>query len=574
MAPVTETAAAPPKHTATQAHARAQGLLPHVSGVGGTTALAFFALSLEPSLLPRSGVFQGIVSGTSVMIGYGLGVLAQWVWGFLELPRPQSRLSRVIARTAALGVVLGIMTLSAVWRHVGWQNEVRATFGMDPVRPTVWVTIVIVTILLGSAILVAARSIRAALRLLVRLFNRRLPHRLSILLGTTALLFISWWVFTGVMVSGAFAAANQVFSVRDADTAPGVVQPASPLRSGGPGSLVAWDTLGKQGRSFVAGGPTVATLDAFSGGGAVEPIRVYAGLESADTLQERALLVLDELKRTGAFEREILVVATTTGTGWLDPNAMDPLEYLYNGDTAIAGLQYSYLPSSLSLLADQEVVKETSRVVFDIIHDHWSTLPASTRPRIYLFGMSLGSLGVESVLSTLSIINAPIDGALLVGPPFLNPLHSDIVADRDPGSPPWLPIYENGRTVRFTTEQNALDIPTAHWGRTRVVYLQHASDPIVFFSTDLAFRRPEWLATGRRGPEIPSRMTWVPLVTMAQVAADIVTARSVPVGFGHVYSPAAYIDAWVGVTDPPGWAASDTERLKLDLAALATATAG
>jgi uncharacterized membrane protein len=278
-------------------------------------------------------------------------------------------------------------------------------------------------------------------------------------------------------------------------------------------------------------------------------------------------LVLEELKRAGAFDREVLVVAMTTGTGWLDPNAMDPLEYLFKGDTAIVGMQYSYLPSWISLLADQQAVRETSRAIFDTIHDYWSTLPESSRPRIYLFGLSLGSLGVESILSSMSIINSRVDGALLAGPTFLNELHRYIVVNRDEGSPAWQPIYEKGRTVRFTSEENALDVPTAEWGATRIVYLQHASDPIVFFSPQLAWRRPDWLRDGERGPEIPAKMTWSPLVTMGQVAADIVAANAVPEGYGHLYSPGAYIDSWIGMTQPSDWSEADTARLKELLAA-------
>ena len=162
---------------------------------------------------------------------------------------------------------------------------------------------------------------------------------------------------------------------RDASTAEGITQPASELRSGSPKSLVGWETLGEKGRTFVATGPSVDELNAFHGHGAMEPIRVYVGLKSADTPEARAQLVLDELIRTGAFDREVLVVASTTGTGFLEPNAMTALEYVYNGNVAVAGAQYSYLPSWISLLADQDEVKETSQEVFATIHAYMSTLP-------------------------------------------------------------------------------------------------------------------------------------------------------------------------------------------------------
>ena len=259
-------------------------------------------------------------------------------------------------------------------------------------------------------------------------------------------------------------------------------------------------------------------------------------------MQGRADLVLAELKRTGAFDRKVLVIATTTGMGYLDSRGTDPLEYLWNGDTAIAGVQYSYLPSWISLLADQEAVVDTSQTVFETVRQYWATLPASERPSLYLYGLSLGSMGVESVLSSVNIVNEPVDGALMVGPPFLNEMHRRLERDRDAGSPASLPVYEDGRTVRFTNEQEPLQPVTGAWGPTRVAYLQHASDPVVFFSSDLAFDRPAWLADGQRGPDVSPTMGWVPLVTMWQVLLDMPGAGSVPTGYGHMYSARANLD--------------------------------
>ena len=293
---------------------------------------------------------------------------------------------------------------------------------------------------------------------------------------------------------------------------------------------------------------------------------MYAGLKSAETIERRAQLLLDELVRTGAFDREILVVATTTGTGFLDEDAVDPLEYIYNGNSAIAGVQYSYLPSWISLLADQEAVRETSQEVFETVHRYWTQLPEDTRPELYLYGLSLGSFGVESILTSINIVNEPIDGALLTGPPFVNPLHADLVAGRVPGSAPWRPIYEDGSTVRFTAQEYGLDLPDGPWGPTRVAYLQHGSDPVVFFSTDMLLAPPDWLVEDdQRSPDVSEEMVWVPIVTTWQVLADLPAAGSVPEGFGHLYPMVENAESWIAVTQPDGWTNSDTERLLLFL---------
>jgi len=43
-------------------------------------ALIVGCLSFTPSLLPRGGIVQGLVWGITAAIGYGLGVLAAWIW--------------------------------------------------------------------------------------------------------------------------------------------------------------------------------------------------------------------------------------------------------------------------------------------------------------------------------------------------------------------------------------------------------------------------------------------------------------------------------------------------------------
>jgi uncharacterized membrane protein len=132
---------------------------------------------------------------------------------------------------------------------------------------------------------------------------------------------------------------------------------------------------------------------------------------------------------------------------------------------------------------------------------------------------------------------------------------------RNPGSPMWLPTFRDGSMVRFTGQKNALDEAGERWGPMRFVYIQYASDPMVFFSTDLFYRKPLWLS-GERGPDVSPYLRWMPLVAFLQIGFDLPMATSVPTGYGHNYAPANYIDAWIAVTDPANWDAGDTKRLK------------
>lgn len=544
--------------TLSAASSRPRVFQPVFSSTGLVVAAFFFALSLLPSLLPRAGYAQGVISGVTLMIGYGIGAGSQSLWDYLGIPKLTGR-TRTIVLDFLVALVVGL-ALFAAWRQVGWQNEIRALFGIPQVSWTVWPMIILVALLTAVLLLIVARSLRLLFRTVFGWLGRKLPYRLAVVLGGAGLLLLFWLMITGLLFNGLLSVLNSGFSTTDESTAAGIEQPQAAERSGSPASLVKWDDLGRAGRSFVASGPSVAQINEFSGGGAMEPIRAYVGLESADTPQGRADLLLAELKRAGAFEREALVVATTTGTGSLDPNGVDPIDYIFNGDDAIAGVQYSYLPSVLSLLSEQRAVGETSLAVFDTIHQYWSTLPEGSRPKLYLYGLSLGSYGVESVLNSINAINQPIDGALMSGPPFVSDLNTMIVTSRDPGSPEWLPIYRAGSTVRFTSEEGFADTP-GPWGPTRIVYLQYGSDPVVNFSPSLAWERPDWLQDGRRPPDISERMGWFPLVSMVQVAFDLPGSTSVPEGFGHLYSKKANAESWVAITNPPGWTAEKTTAL-------------
>ena len=477
-----------------------------VSGVGLTVATWAFAASLMPSLLPRTAWVQGIVSGVTVAVGYGAGAGTHALWTYLGIPGIRGR-----ARTTLLGGLVGLGLGAAVlsgWRLVGWQNEIRAMFGMPATSPMIWPVIVLVTALIAATLVVLGRVLRpghAGRRLVAGPAPAPPPGRSCWGWGCSGLMF--WGLWTGVIVNGFFAGANAIFAPRDR-----AGSESRPARGAG--------ALGHGAVALPLGGPRQVRADLRAGrthrcpargrqrpGGQGRPSGSTRVCRAPPPRRPERSSCSPSCERTGAFEREVLVVATTTGMGFLDRNGTDPLEYLWNGDTAIAGVQYSYLPSWISLLADQEAVVETSRAVFEAVRTRWAELPEDDRPALYLYGLSLGSLGVESVLTSVNIVNEPVDGALMVGPTFVNAMHSRLEEGRDEGSPASLPVYEDGRTVRFTDERGGLDRGTGAWGPTRLAYLQHASDPVVFFSTDLAFDEPEWLADD--GSAVPtSRPRW------------------------------------------------------------------
>jgi uncharacterized membrane protein len=532
--------------------------LPRYTWSGTLAAVLLGCASLTPSLLPRGWVLQGIIAGIAAAIGYGVGVTIAW----LVAESTEGRLSARVRRRAwrVLAVAGTASCLVMLWLGVGWQREIHELMGQTPPKAYDSLGIVVLALLVFAVVVAIGRGIRWLARRLVRLLGHLLPRRIARPLGVVVVTALVVFLLNGVIFQGLVEAMNSAFSVQDDGTEEGAVEPTTVVRSGSPSSLVPWEDLGLQGRNFVGQGPTPEDLESFSGRPASEPVRAYVGLASADDVGDRAALAVRELERAGGFDRAVLVIVTTTGTGWVDPAASDSLEYEFNGDTAMVAMQYSYLPSWLSFLVDQVKARDAGRALFDAVYGAWAQLPPDARPELYVFGESLGTFGGEAAFSGLADIVNRTDGVLWAGPPNFNELWRGIVADREEDSPEWLPVVDDGRTVRFADEAPDLGRPPGPWGEPRLVYLQNASDPIVWWSPQLILGRPDWLE-GERGPDVSQDMTWLPFVTFWQVTADLAFATGVPDGHGHSYR-ADYVDAWAQVAQPPGWTEADTERLR------------
>ena len=529
------------------------------SAVGLIVGTVFFAASLTPSLLPRTFFTQGVLSGVSLAAGYGVGVFGLWLWDYMELPKPGRRAQGTVKLLASL--VCGISAFAYLWQTAEWQNSIRVLMHLEPVDTAHPLRVGLIALVVFTALIAVARLFQFTFRFVSVRLDRIVPIRVSRVVSIAIAVFLFWSTVNGVIFRNALRTADAAFKALDELADVGIDQPADPFKTGSSASLVDWGSLGRAGREFISTGPGRDDIEKFSGVAAVEPVRVYAGLRSAENAEARAELALAELIRVGGFDRSVLIIATPTGTGWMDPAAMDTLEYLHRGDVASVAMQYSYLTSWLSLLVEPGYGAEASRALFETVYGHWTALPKENRPRLFLFGLSLGALSSEQSTMLFEILADPIQGALWSGPPFPSRAWRSVTAERNPGSPAWLPRFRGGSAIRFTSQTNALDIPDAEWGPLRIVYLQYASDPIVFFDPQSLYREPDWMKAPR-GPDVSPAFRWYPIVTMLQLTVDMTVATTTPVGYGHVYAPEHYIDAWLEVTAPEGWAAEDASRLK------------
>jgi uncharacterized membrane protein len=93
-----------------------------------------------------------------------------------------------------------------------------------------------------------------------------------------------------------------------------------------------------------------------------------------------------------------------------------------------------------------------------------------------------------------------------------------------------------------------------------VLYLQHPSDPITWWSPDLVLNRPDWLEE-ERGDDVLSATRWVPFVTFWQVSADLALGFSTEPGHGHNYT-GEHVDGWAAILRPEGWSPAKSDRLR------------
>jgi uncharacterized membrane protein len=521
-------------------------------------ALVFVCASLTPSLLPRTGLTQGLISGITAAFGYGVGVVIAGAWRAIvdRDPRPARRRSWVMLGGVAL---VSLVSATAYGRY--WQARIRELMDAPADSSLSVVVVPLVACAVFVLLIALARAVRRLYSSITHVLDRWIGARAARALGWAVVVVGSALLLSGVVVDQLVAAANQAFSVRDDLTDEGVVQPTEAERSGGPGSLISWESLGREGRTFVATGPSADDIATFTGVPAANPVRAFAGLDSAATTELRARVAVDDLARAGGLDRGLLVVVTTTGSGWVDPGAVDSLEYLAGGDSAAVAIQYSYLPSFLSYLVDSARAREAGRELFDAVYDRWSKLPLDERPRLVVVGESLGSYGAENAFSGEYDMRNRTGGAVFAGPPEFNTLYREFVSDRDEGSREIAPEYRDGRTVRFTDDPGQAIAPaTEPWDGPRVLYLLHASDPVVWWTPELMYARPTWLEQ-QRGDDVVDAMRWIPFVTFWQVTADLPFATNVPDGHGHVYR-SQYVDAWAHVLQPPDWDADRAEQLR------------
>ena len=299
-----------------------------------------------------------------------------------------------------------------------------------------------------------------------------------------------------------------------------------PHITGGPGSLVPYDTLSREGRRFVNWRVSAADLAAAGSVDVQEPVRVFVGVESAPGITERVELALAELDRLDAWSKSYLLAVSPAGTGYANSVPVEALEYLTDGDCASVSVQYGLLPSMFSM-NKIDIAAQTFRELIDRIHARLAGLPSA--PKLLLYGESLGAQAAQHGLQLgpdlVDVATAhvdKVDGALFVGTPGGKSLRNDLLG--------------NPATVHVDRWQ-ALPDPLPQG--IQLWFLEHDADPVTRFNRTLLWRKPTWLGAPPRGRNIPDDMAWLPVATWQQVLLDVAYATQAQSGVfrsvGHDY---------------------------------------
>ena len=514
-----------------------------ISLIGVVGALVMYGVSVSPSLLARSWQWHAVASGVLSAVGYIVGLTIQRFYA-LVVPRLGVQITAPQSVSIAFRAVLllGFFLWFLRWLLQSYRERKRANHlvGMRGETLGEYLLGTFCAFILMLALLGIAWGLQWIGRAIVIVLSQWMHMVFALALSLLILVVIVYALTSQVLLKLGINFFTRHARKMNNRTAKGIVQPQVPERSGSPQSRSSWRAVGGQGRVFLGRGPSRADIEAVTGRAAMEPIRVYAGMpEEGQSLQSAADLVVEELHRTGAFDRAVILIATSTGSGWVDEWQVQPLEYLTRGNCATASMQYSFVPSSINFLTDLDVSEEAAVILFETIRRAVDEIPEDRRPALFVCGESLGAYASQHVFSGIVDVLSRTDGALWVGTPAFTPMHAELTAIRHRGSPEVAPVVANGRHVRFVNVPENLwsDVygrELGDWNYPRVVYAQHPSDPVVWWNSELVWHKPDWISEKVDG-DVSPHMQYTRGATYIQVLVDMPVAGTAPGGHGHTY---------------------------------------
>jgi uncharacterized membrane protein len=202
--------------------------------------------------MPRPPVFQGLLGGLAFLIGYAIGHCGVLLWRYLELPE----IPRPWRRAANLVPALACVIFAAIYipQAAAWQNEVRNRMHMPPAETANLLQVGVVAAIVAVLLVLLARLLIGGIRGASSVVYRWVPRRIAAFLGAAIFAVLLVTVVNRTLVSATIGAIDRAQALVDVTNPPGAFVPTVPTRSGGRGSQIAWQDLGRAGKRFVTEG--------------------------------------------------------------------------------------------------------------------------------------------------------------------------------------------------------------------------------------------------------------------------------------------------------------------------------
>ncbi|MCW2927128.1 MAG: putative rane protein [Thermoleophilia bacterium] len=252
-------------------------------------------------------------------------------------------------------------------------------------------------------------------------------------------------------------------------------------------------------------------LDTITTGLPQQPVRVYAGLGTGATPQERVAFAIERMHEMGAFDKGRIVIAQPSGSGFVNQVPIQMTEMLAKGDVATVALQYGDQRSfSVDSILARDVAIEQHRMLIEAVHAEVEKLPAGKRPEVYLFGESLGGWTAQDAVTrdgARGFDDLGIKRALWVGTPGMSHWSENVPADMS-------------ERVTGIDKLNALTDADVT-DRERVLEFRNPDDAVTKLDVRNIWKRPEYL---REDSQRINDQVWIPGISMLQGGLDTYNA--------------------------------------------------
>jgi len=530
---------------------------------GAVAGIRFAVKSFEPSLMPRSAIDQGLITGGSFLTGFLSGTLITRTIGALPVLRSSGSI-RVVGFAAAAtrtvqglrnrldsgesthspatawaeagGEIAGAAALAGLTKHkdvplatvatsvavgLATASDAQAALTVRTDSPDIKYVATAVGVAIGvNAAVAALAGVVVAGGLVPRVFVKSTGLRalLSVVgsLGTAA----------GIATAARYAGSRAIAGIEAGNARTEIAFATTPALnsvSGSQYSLAPYATLGLQGRRLVSSVVSPEVISQVMGEQPkAEPVRAYVGMETVGNDEDRVELAIQELRRAGGFERSTILAASPAGTGYVNYITVEAAELMTLGDIATVAIQYGGLPSMLSVGR----VQQASDLYATLIERLRYEIDQLDREiRLVAYGESLGALTSQNGVEIASRGGKlAVDAALWVGTPLGSSLFEELTGVQG------LPVYD--RYEQYEDDAEVGDRPT-------VTFLNHDNDPVTKFTPASAYRMPGWLMVADRGRGTNPNQRWLPGIAFWQDLIDTKNAATVVPGefysTGHDY---------------------------------------